>query len=406
MSSQYLKICICTGIALLTACTPDATAPTMAAAGKISRAVSSLPTINVSTIDSLYAVVNNPLNVGRDVRLSPTTYVLDPSRPNHGRLELQQDMTLRGKAGYAATVIIDASQLQPDDYKDDTLTPAEAALVGPTGAIRVGRGTNTIESLTIRNAKFGAAGIETDLVGTGPTSIRIAHVIASGSPRGIEVRNVGTAMANRALVVELSDNELVDNTLVPGTGLQITNRSEANGATIDATIDNNKAHGNVAGCLMANLGVSGARITVDSHADRFERNGNGCVIFGGRGAANNNTISFRAGSSRFVDNSIPLAPSPRADSGAIIVVGGEGGLGASDNTVVVDLWGILFDGNRCTVDEVDHCWDIKAYGVLSVSGPPPTGTGNHVTIMLHGMSNTAAVDSSSTGTNTVTVTHY
>lgn len=399
MSSRCLTLSLYTGIAFIAACTTDATAPTMVVPGKVSRSVSALPVINVSTIDSLYAVVNNPMNVGRDVRLSPNTYVLDPSRPHGGRLELQQDMTLRGKAGYAASVIIDASQLQAAQFVDGTMT---------TGAIRVGRGTNTIESLTIRNATFGAAGIETDLVGTGTASIRIAHVIATGNQRGIEVRNVGAAMANRALVVELTDNEFVDNTLGVGTGLQITNRPGATGATIDATIDNNKARGNVAGCLVANVNVSGAHITVDSHADRFEGNGNGCVVFGGNGNANNNTVAFRAQSSRFVDNSIAGVPTPVADSGGIVVVGGMGSAGASSNTVVIDLWGILFDGNRCTDIDGNLCLDITAFGAQSLSGPV-SGTGNNVTVMLHGMSNDAVVNppfGSAVGTNTVTVIRY
>ena len=206
MRYRCLKLSLCTITAFLAACSRDVTAPTTVVPGGISRAVSSLPVTNVSTIDSLYAVVNNPIYAGRDVRLTPNVYVLDPSRPFGGRLQLQQDMTLRGKAGYAASVIIDASQLQPAQFMDGTMV---------TGAIRVGRGRNTIESLTIRNAVFGSAGIETDLVGTGPTQIRIAHVIATGNVRGIQVRNVGAAMANsRSAALRI----LALRSVIPGSG--------------------------------------------------------------------------------------------------------------------------------------------------------------------------------------------
>jgi hypothetical protein len=240
MSYRWLKLCACAGTALVVACSHDVTAPTRAVPNKIARTVSPLPVINVPNLDSLYAVVNNPIYAGRDVRLDPHTYRLDPNRPFGGRLQLQHDMTLRGQGGLVASTIIDASDLKTADFMDGTLR---------TGAIRVGRGTNTIESLTVQNADSGTAGIETDLTGTDTAYIRIAHVISTGNQRGIDVRNEGSAMANRVLVVELSDNELADNTIMQGEGVRMVNANGANGAKIVATIDNNKAHGNIAGCL-------------------------------------------------------------------------------------------------------------------------------------------------------------
>jgi hypothetical protein len=391
MHHRFSKFSALAAIALAAACSGDVVAPRMAPSDGASRTIGSLPVINVSTIDSLYAVVNNPANAGRDVRLEPgAPYMLDPSRPFGGRLQLQQDMTLRGKAGYAATVIIDASALGATQLTDGILT----------GAIRVGRGTNTIESLTIRNASAGAAGIETDLVGTGPTVVNIAHVIATGNTRGIDVRNIGAAMAGRALVLTLSDNELFDNIAVQGQGLRIVNAAGATGASINASIDNNKIHGNIAGILVANLNVSGGKIILDSHADRFENNGNGSVFLAGTGNASHDTISVRAQSSRWVNNGVGGAPLAAVDIGAILASGGTTAAGdVSSNSLVVDLWGILFSGNVNP--------DIAAFGAQLIG--TATGTGDNVTIGLHGMSKSAIVNpefGSVVGTNTVTVIRY
>jgi hypothetical protein len=186
------------------------------------------------------------------VRLAAGIYTLDTTRVFFGRLQLHQDMNLRGVAGLQDEVIIDASALQAKHYLDGTLS---------TGAIRVGRGSNTVESLTIRNASAGTAGIETDLPdGTGPTHIRIAHVISAGNVRGIDVVNSRTAMAHRAMTVELSENELRDNVAGIGTGVRFVNANGATGASINAVIDNNKIHDNKVGCLVANLNTDSASI--------------------------------------------------------------------------------------------------------------------------------------------------
>lgn len=61
--------------------------------------------IYVSSVDELYAAVNNVNNAGAEVILAPGVYVLNASYPNGGRLELQTDMSLRGQAGQTDVVI-------------------------------------------------------------------------------------------------------------------------------------------------------------------------------------------------------------------------------------------------------------------------------------------------------------
>src|SRR5688572_24832226 len=67
--------------------------------------------VYVSTLDELYAAVNNPDNAATEVILSPGIYVLNSSYPNAGRLELQTDMSLKGQSGDADAVFIDQSSL-------------------------------------------------------------------------------------------------------------------------------------------------------------------------------------------------------------------------------------------------------------------------------------------------------
>src|SRR5687768_9380027 len=116
------------------------------------------PVVQVGTIEELYAAVNNPANAGAAIILAPGRYVLSSSgpggvaRPNGGRLELLQDMSLYGVAGDRSAVVIDTSLLPQSSFN---------APFGRTGSIRIGRGRNAIEWLTIIGNPLAAAGIAT-----------------------------------------------------------------------------------------------------------------------------------------------------------------------------------------------------------------------------------------------------
>ncbi|HMA21352.1 MAG TPA: hypothetical protein VKO87_11165, partial [Gemmatimonadaceae bacterium] len=141
-------------------------------------------TLNVTSVEQLYAAVNDPANAGAVILLSPGNYVLSATngagvaRPNSGRLEFQRDMSLYGVTGDRAAVVIDASAL-----------PASAFNVsfGRTAPVRIGRGSNTVEWVTILGNPAAAAGIAAELTGTSATKIRVAHVFANESSRGIDV---------------------------------------------------------------------------------------------------------------------------------------------------------------------------------------------------------------------------
>ena len=73
--------------------------------------------LNIADVEQLYAAVNDPANEGAGIILAPGTYVLSTlnaagvARPNGGRLELQQNMSLYGVTGSRSAVVIDATGL-------------------------------------------------------------------------------------------------------------------------------------------------------------------------------------------------------------------------------------------------------------------------------------------------------
>lgn len=355
--------------------------------------------VDVANVEQLYAAVNDPGNAGATIVLAPGTYVLsakDPggvARPNGGRIELQPDMSLSGVSGDRAAVVIDMSLLPGSSFN---------ASVGKSSGIRIGRGVNSVEWLTILGNSNSTAGIETDLADSHPAQLRIAHVTAHASIRGVDVRNTGAGMSGRSIVASIEDNEFFGGT----EGIRMLNVNGIVGARIDATLSGNRVHDNGNGCIVENNRSSSSTIHVRSSGDRFDHNGLGCIIGGGLvaapGAANANTTTFEAYGDSFSDNTLA---SPNIDFGGVLVVGAETpGVpnSASHNTVTVALWGTKVSGNQNV--------DFQAFGARNIGSPTGiSGTDNHATIELHGVSkqidvhavNSSPVDAG--GTNTVTV---
>lgn len=183
----------------------------------------SLAVVNVANIEELYAAVNNSANAGNQIVIAPGVYLLSvndangAARPNCGRLELQENMSLRGVVGNREAVVIEAINLPAASYT----TP-----IANTGAIRTGKGTNSIEWLTVRNAVSGGAGVIAHLSAPGTAFVRIAHTASSGHVRGIDVRNVGggaSSTASYVIEAEIVDNDLYNNRLGTGHGVRVIN---------------------------------------------------------------------------------------------------------------------------------------------------------------------------------------
>jgi len=362
----------------------------------------------VTDVEQLYAAVNNPANEGAAITLAPGTYVLSVTnaggvaRPNKGRLELQRDMSLYGVTGDRSAVVIDATGLPASSLN----LPQPQQPTNRTAPLRIGRGSNTIEWLTVLGPPAAAAGIAAELEGTASTRVRVAHVVSGGTSRGIDVRSAGVSMAGRRVDAEIVDNELFGPTQVIGNseGIRLSNFVGADGGVIVATLSGNRVHGFQLGCVISNNRSSNAAVHVRSSGDRFFANGHGCDIVGGlvtqaTGGANSNSTTFEAHGSQFVDNTIN-----GAESGGVFVVGGQSSVQAnatSGNTVLVALWGSKVSGNLGV--------NFQAIGANQNPRSGLAGTNNHVTIELHGVSKqidvqaAASLPAEAAGTNTVTV---
>ena len=220
--------------------------------------------IGVSNVEQLYDAVNQPANAGATIVLAPGLYVLTKvkpdvgTRPNDGRLELQTDMSISGVTGHPEDVVIDSSN--PVNGPSFALGGG----LGNGGTIRIGRGRNSVEWLTVVGGSNSAAGVQTDLVGA-PAVLRVAHVVSRGSVRGIDVRNLGPAGAGRTIVIDLDANDVFENTAMNGQGIRFVN-SSADGGTIEATLHNNRSHDNNQGFLASN-----ERSSLRIHHDRLVR---------------------------------------------------------------------------------------------------------------------------------------
>ena len=364
-----------------------------------------MTTLTVTNVDQLYAAVNNAANAGADILLAPGTYVLSAldgtgaARPNGGRLELQQDMSLYGDASDRSAVVIDAGSLPAASFN---------VSFGRTAAVRIGRGTNTIESLTINGNAAAAAGIATELTGTPTTNVRVANVLARGSSRGVDVRNVGAPMIGRRINAEIVDNEFVGPTSIVGMteGIRLSNFVGADQGAVIATLSGNRAHGFQIGLIIASNRSSNATIDVRSSGDRYFANALGALITAGlsqaaTGVANNNVTTFEARGTQFMDNTADIS---ELDHGGLEFVAGLSTVktdATSNNTLNVALWG--------SKSERNDTMNFEAFGAWKAAAPGIAGTNNRAIIRLNGVSKkiegevTASFPADAGGTNSAIV---
>jgi hypothetical protein len=362
--------------------------------------------VYVSTLDELYAAVNNPDNAGTEVILAPGAYVLSASYPNGGRLELQTDMSLKGQPGQTDAVLIDQSALPFASFR---LTPTVS--VAP---IRIGRGTNSLEWLSVKGGSVAAnplSVIESDLLGT-ETNVAISHVYVdcNGSRIGILFRNRLQEHANRVINATLEHTEIenaISNPNPPGAGLALQNR--ISGSQINLEMTGNYIHGCRVGVLHFNGGLGNniehCSVDIISHNDRIEGNGCGIDLSGGSANAplysNNNTATVEMYGSRIKENGLAqFPPNNEAHFGGMDVAGGWGSNGASNNILTIRLRGCDISSNNGT--------DIYAYGAFSPTAVI-AGSNNRFDLYLYGLSANAIVDAHASipaepaGTNVVNV---
>jgi hypothetical protein len=284
----------------------------------------------------------------------------------------------------------------------------------------MGRGSNALEWVTIQNAHSPAvAGVETDLLGLGAAVVRMAHIVAQGNPKGIDVRNLGPAFNGHVLRAILQHNIFRNNA---DAGIRVVNVQGVSNATIRLTLRDNHAYGNSIGCAAFNSESSQNTILIDSRSDRFTNNSVGLVLVGGLtvtagSEANLNVLVFQAHADTIEQNDVPIDPAFLCrnwvagtcypSGGGINVIGGLAGrtvpYQASANLVHLAVVDTNLSGNQDAY--------INGWGAFSPNDLL-SGTDNHVTVLLKGVSRDAAlaiVDSDPPdpdGTNTVVVRRH
>jgi len=347
--------------------------------------------IYVSDLSQLYASVNDPGNEGVQIVLAPGMYLLSAIYPNGGRLELQKDMEMLGQPGQSGAVIIDQTALPTASFN--------LSGGGRTGGIRMGRGTNTLEWITVKGNINGLSAIDTDLPSP-ETYVQIKHTVVSGSQIGIDIRNRLAEHSGRVIHAEIANNEILENQAGFGTGIAIQNANGANDAVIYVSMKKNYIHANRVGFRAfsnaATSTVINGIVNVTSQGDKIENNGMGMYINGGltqvaSAFANGNKTNLEFYGSMIKNNNpVPMPPEIKPletiiPIGGIFAVGGNSAGGdnkASDNKLIAKFWGTDISGNGT---------DIYAFGAWC--RPPATipGINNLAEIYLYGISGNAVV---------------
>jgi hypothetical protein len=357
--------------------------------------------IEVSDVETLYDAVDNPSNARKTIVLKPGSYVMTrhrgtQERLNKGRLELQEDMSLRGSDDPSNCVL----ETSPNDL------PIFDVIAGArSGMIRTGRGNHTIEKLKIIAPSPAGSGISTDLPGSQETTIRIAKVI-SGDPnsehltRGVDIRNTGTLVSKRRLKAFIEKCEFHGGRQ----GIRIANFQGANDCQVSVEMSGNHCHDNFAGCLITNHKSTLGVVEVRSEKDHFTENGVGCTVIGSILNGSSNRTKFVANKIVSNNNNGPVDQDTQ-HAGGIVVRGAntqQPNL-ASDNQVE-----IVFTDCKANANQAPG--NVTARGAFCSNPAGIAGKNNTVTISLEGHNNFTvdAKDSdppeSGTQTNKVIVT--
>jgi hypothetical protein len=342
-------------------------------------------TMQVSNVEELYSAVNDPGNAGATLILAAGTYMLsasDPNgalRPKGGRIELQPDMSLKGVEGDRSAVVLSAFNLPVSSFPN-------TAVIGPNAAIRLGLGHNSLEWLTVRDARNAQANIDSGLqpLDPGTAFLWIAHVASTGSTRGLNVLNFGPQSSGQTIEADIIDCYFFDNDFNLSEGVRMGNFQGARGSIVNVRMSGNLSWGQKQGRLIVNNRAIGSTVNIISSGNRFYGNGAGTIIVGGLSSnntrADGNTINFEAHGDQFFGNTNET----EFDHGGFIALGADNtspsGGGGSNNTVNIKLW-----GSR-TLDNTN--WDVAGIGARAV--PESTATlsqNNHVTIEIHGDGN-------------------
>ncbi len=387
-------------------------APCGQAAGKpiLNLPIAGLPT---TPGQQLQDAVNNPSNARTRIHLARGRYVLDPSKPNGGRLLLQPGMEISGENAYVdcdrdgvwdPLAVCLGSGFTPDQYTlADTETVIDgtgitASAMGNPAVMRIGDG-NVVSRVTVLAPRRSlvAGSIDINLPSaTGRLAAVVTDTIVTGGQRGIRGNNGAPALSGIASSALIARNIVHDNQPIPGGifsfGIQIQNNA-ATGSSWKAVLLNNRVYGNRFGYFIVANGSQMASIDVLSLGNIVRANELGMFIgagFAPGGAAagdasGNGNFQFTSTGDRIEDNVTPagsLANYMNTGGGVVAFASGRDSAVAgscSNNTSRLQFLGTTFRGNR----RVDGARHMTLYGSLSSSiAGMEVGTNNVLSVFM------------------------
>ena len=372
------------------------------------------PVITVSTVEELYAAVNDPANMNVAVQLiGGMTYTLkEDSYPNGGRLVLQPGMDLVGENEYedldgdGVWDPLDGSVPTPSS---DFVVPGTETIIDGTGIglgdqgdlIVVGH-DNIIEKLTIKNMPYGGKALIGSSANQHPQvgwKLRVIDCLLENDP-GLGLAEMGVDCVNRGPELNGANTQciltgnIVRNLPNIGSapdGFRIRN-DDVDNARIHAIIRSNRAysipgraqpatgHG-LAVCGTFYAGGNNNKVRTVSIGNVYSECGVGAVIFGAfpfRSISSGNYVHVTSNNDHFTSN---------YTEGGVAIIGSLVILGeAYDNEAVVKMLGTEFvsnDGQPENLNQLGERQDLKAAGAVKWFGPE-VATGNKASLLLRG----------------------
>ena len=361
----------------------------------------------------LQDAVNDAANAGAHIRLARGRYVLDPSRPNGGRLFLQPGMEISGENSYVdcdhdgvwdSLMACLGSGFTPDQFTladTETLidgTGITGAAMGNPAVMRIGDG-NVVSRVTVlaprRSVVAGSIDINLPSA-TGRLAAVITDTIVAGGQRGIRGNNGAPALSGITSSALIARNIVHDNQPTPGGtfsfGIQIQNNA-ATGSTWKAVLLNNRVYGNRFGYFIVANGSQMASIEILSLGNIVRDNELGMFIgagFAPGGApagdsSSNGSFRFTSTGDRIEDNVTPvghLVNFMNTGGGVVAFAAGRDSAVAgacSRNTTRLQFLNTTFRGNM----RVDNPRHVTLYGSLSstIAGAD-VGTDNVLTLLM------------------------
>jgi hypothetical protein len=282
----------------------------------------------------------------------------------------------------------------------------------------MGNGENTVEWMTLQNdPNQGIRSlIQTDIIATTITKIRIAHTIIKSSNIGVNIINWRTESNGRTVEAEIENNDITIDNINPdntfGSAIQIQKSHAVSGAIINATLTGNHLHGGKNGISVFNGQAVQNSISVKSNGDSIENNDVGLNFSAGLSTnsldfpGNDNSILFEAHGTAIQNNSGNPTSTENSLAGGVFAKAGylpatHVPFTANNNKLKISFYGCPIEANYGT-------FQINAYGAYSLN-PSPAGTNNKTEIHLHGISKQATYNAINSypnepaGTNTVSV---